>query len=90
MLVTVIILSLFVITLLYTTINLIRKNEDLTDQILETDDVITESYRKFSNTLETMRAIDSKGGFESDDEVGAVFDGIKDVLTKLESEIKND
>ena len=90
MLVAIIILSLLVVTLSYTTANLIRKNEDLTDQILEADDVITDSYKRFSNALETMRAIDSKGGFESDDEVGAVFDGIKDVLTKLESEIKND
>ena len=85
----VIILSLFVVTLSYTTINLIRKNEDLTDQVLDSYDVIKNSYQKFGEALEDMRAIDSKGGFESDDEVGAVFDGLKDVLTKLESEIKN-
>jgi hypothetical protein len=40
--------------------------------------------RKLSNILENMKAIDSKGGFESDDEVGAIFDALKKEIQTLE------
>ena len=36
-----------------------------------------------------MRRLDSKGGFESDDEIGSVFKGIKDVINKLDAETKD-
>ena len=33
-----------------------------------------------------MREIDSKGGFESNDEVGIVFDGLKEIVYGLEND----
>jgi len=35
--------------------------------------------------LATLREIDSRGAFESDDEVGAIFNEIKSAITRYES-----
>ena len=37
-----------------------------------------------------MRAIDSKGGFESDDEVGQIFKGLSETISDLEIIIKGE
>ena len=34
-----------------------------------------------------MKELDDKGGFQSDDEVGQIFNNIKDVIQMLESDI---
>ena len=60
----------------YTTYNLLRKNE-----AYETE--IEEIYTRISITLHTMRAIDERKMFETDDEVGAVFHQLSDVLSTL-------
>jgi uncharacterized membrane protein YukC len=72
-----VILSLLVVTLGYTTFNLLRKNE-------KAEDIITsyENYIKgLSETVEfidkRLQEIDNKGSFKSDDEVGFFFERIK-------------
>jgi len=81
--ITYILISVSVI-LLYCTVNLFLKLERSEDTILDFMDAHESLKRKLSNTLENMKAIDSKGGFESDDEVGAIFDALKKEIQTLE------
>ena len=70
------ILSLFVITLGWTTFNLTRKVERLETWI--------EDYaQRVINTQETLKVIDQKGDFEADDEVGVIFQSIKETIDEL-------
>ena len=70
---------------IYININLLLKIEALTDR----NDVLSEQLLATSiniqTTLSNMQTIDSKGGFESDDEVGSVFDALKTELHVLEN-----
>ena len=71
-----IILSLIVITLGWTTFNLTRKVERLETWI--------EDYaQRVINTQETLKVIDQKGDFEADDEVGVIFQSIKETIDEL-------
>ena len=45
---------------------------------------------RITKTYDRMKEIDSKGGFESDDEVGQIFEGIKNQIRELENELRND
>ena len=79
----VIILSILVVVLGYTTFNLLKKNEKQED--------ILAGYmtylNKISDTIEIadkkLKDVDSKGSFKSDDEVGFVFEQIKTIQTIL-------
>ncbi len=72
-----IILILIILLELYVIWNLFRKTE-----LLET------WVEDFTQTIESvqneLKAIDAKGAFESDDEVGSVFNQIKASINKLE------
>ena len=71
-----IILSLIVMTLGWTTFNLTRKVERLETWI--------ESYaQRVIDTQETLKEIDDKGSFEADDEIGVVFQSIKETIDEL-------
>ena len=71
-----IILSLFVIILSWTTFNLTRKVERLETWI--------ESYaQRVIDTQDTLKEIDDKGSFEADDEIGVVFQSIKETIDEL-------
>ena len=79
----IIILSLLVVVLGYTTFNLLRKNEKQED--------ILAGYmtylNKISDTIEVadkkLKEVDHRGAFKSDDEVGFVFEQIKLIQTVL-------
>ena len=79
----IVILSLLVVVLGYTTFNLLRKNEKQED--------ILAGYmtylNKISDTIELadkkLKEVDSRGAFKSDDEVGFVFEQIKSVQKVL-------
>ena len=83
MILTIIILSILVVVLGFTTFNLLRKNEKQED--------ILAGYmtylNKISDTIEAsdkkLKEIDYKGSFKSDDEVGFVFEQIKSIQTIL-------
>ena len=85
MILTIIILSILVVTLGFTTFNLLKKNEKQED--------ILAGYmtylNKISDTIELsdkkMMEIDAKGSFKSDDEVGFFFEQIKTIQTALNS-----
>jgi hypothetical protein len=83
MILAIIILSILVVTLGFTTYNLLKKNEKQED--------ILAGYmtylNKVSDTIEAadkkLKEVDYKGSFESDDEIGFVFEQIKSIQTIL-------
>ena len=71
-----IILSLFVITLGWTTFNQLRKVERLETWI--------EDYaQRIQDTKQVLEEIDAKGSFEADDEIGVVFTSIKEAVDEI-------
>lgn len=77
MIIAIIILSVLVVILGYTTFNLLRKNEKAEDAIISYQDYIN----GLGNTVEfinkRIEEIDSRGTFKSDDEVGFFFERLK-------------
>jgi hypothetical protein len=80
----ILILSLLVVVMGFTTFNLLRKVERYEDELNKRQDAIV-SYQEYINglgsTVEFMTKrideIDAKGTFQSDDEVGFFFDRLK-------------
>ena len=71
-----IILGITTITFGYTSFNLFRKVERLEDWV--------EDYsQRIIDADTTLKELDSEGKFESDDEVGTVFTGIKQTIQEL-------
>ena len=68
-----IVLGILVVTLSFTTINQMRKVERL-------ETWVEEFSQRVIDTKTTLDVIDSEGSFESDDEIGTVFQGIKDTV----------
>jgi hypothetical protein len=79
----VIILGLLVVTLGYTTFNLLRKNEKMLDMIDSQNEFLDklEEHITFSN--DRLKEIDTKGAFKSDDEIGWFFNEIKIIQNDL-------
>tara|TARA_B110000495_G_C22799956_1_gene467320 strand:- start:303 stop:584 length:282 start_codon:yes stop_codon:yes gene_type:complete len=79
----IIFLLVLVVVFLYTTFNLLRKNEKYED--------LTEGYRVFilrfqqqvKESDKRIKEIDSKGTFKSDDEVGYFFNELKKIQDSL-------
>ena len=63
--------------------NLMKKTERL-------EDWIEEYSQKIIDTKKTMDLLDSEGKFESDDEIGTVFEGIKTIIDELNQLTKKD
>jgi hypothetical protein len=84
MIILIIILSVTVVILGFTTFNLLKKVERYEDELKKRQDAII-SYQDYINglgsTIEFMTKrvdeIDAKGTFKSDDEVGFFFDRLK-------------
>ena len=73
------ILILAVITLLYTTYNLLRKNENSEDIVVGYLTYLDQISRIIEASDEKLKKIDIKGSFSSDDEVGFFFKQIKQI-----------
>ena len=85
MITTIIILSIIVVVLGFTTINLLRKNEKQEDILLGYLKYLDNISRVIEVSDEQVKKIDIKGSFEGDDEVGHFFKTIKKI-----QEILND
>ena len=73
-----IILGCLAVTFGYTSWNLFQKVERLESWI--------EDYAaRLTITKNVLDELDSEGKFESDDEIGVVFEGIKETITELET-----
>jgi hypothetical protein len=77
MIVAIIILSLLVVALGYTTYNLLRKNEKQEDILAGYLNYLDQISRVIEVSDEKLKTIDSRGTFSSDDEVGFFFQSIK-------------
>lgn len=75
---------IFNIILIIGTRNIILQNEELEDTLLET---VLDVQTKVETAYQTMQDLDLRGSFESDDEVGAVFSELKDIIEKLNETI---
>jgi len=76
-----ILLGIFIVTFLvgcYVVWNLMKKAELLEDWV----EVFT---RRIQRVQDDLAVIDSKGHFEADDEIGVIFDQIKNTDSQLEN-----
>jgi hypothetical protein len=76
MIVEIVVLGLLVLTEGYVIWNLTRKTELLETWIENFGD-------KVSQVQSDLNDVDSTGHFESDDEIGTIFEGIKDIINDL-------
>ena len=80
-------LSVIVVILLFTTFNLLRKNEKQEDILVE----YMKYLNKISQTIEVsdtqLKKLDSLGRFESEDEIGFFFQSIQKIQ-KILNEFK--
>jgi hypothetical protein len=90
MIIAIVILSLMVVVLGYTTFNLLRKNEKQEDILIgymsylnKISDIIDLSDKK-------LKEVDSRESFKSDDEIGFFFESVKQIQSILNQfNIKN-
>jgi hypothetical protein len=90
MIIAIVILSLMVVVLGYTTFNLLRKNE-------KQEDILT-GYMSYLNKIsdiidlsdKKLKEVDSRESFKSDDEIGFFFESVKQIQSILNQfNIKN-
>ena len=89
MITTIIILSIIVVGLGFTTINLLRKNEKQEDILSEYINYLDQLSRVIEISDEKLQKIDEKGIFKSDDEIGFMYEQIKG-LQKILSQFRID
>jgi len=70
-------LSVLVVILGFTTINLLRKNEKAEDIIFSYREYITQVTEVIDQSNKKLDEIDHKGTFKSDDEIGWFFEKVK-------------
>jgi hypothetical protein len=78
---------IFNVLLLIRGLNIVKQNEQLSDLLNEYDFRQSDTSQKLETMLQTMRDIDSNGAFESDDEVGSVFNQLKETIEIYQKEI---
>ena len=81
-----ILLVIFIIVVVvgcYIIWNLMKKTEMLETWVV----TFTQRIEKIQTDL---KDIDSTGHFESDDEIGAIFDGIKDIINDLNNFVESE
>jgi len=88
MTITIITISVLLLISIYINVNLLRKNEDISDAFVEQQTLISIFRRKVEDTYEDIKVIDSRGAFESDDEIGTVFESIKSAVEILRGEVE--
>ena len=91
MIIAIIILSILVVVLGYTTYNLLRKNEKQEDILAGYLDYLDKISRVIEVSDTKMKEVDAKGSFSSDDEVGFFFQqikGLQDILNEFKLEKK--
>ena len=85
MILTIVLLSILVVTLGFTTYNLLKKNEKQEDILAGYMTYLNKISDTIEMTEKKMMEVDAKGSFKSDDEVGFFFEQIKTIQTALNS-----
>ena len=83
MIIVTVILGLMVVILGYTTINLLRKNEKQEDVLAAYLLYMDNLSKIIEHSDKRLKKIDTKGTFESDDEIGWFFEQIKVIQERL-------
>jgi predicted house-cleaning NTP pyrophosphatase (Maf/HAM1 superfamily) len=68
----------------YTTINLLRKNEQLEDAVTSQQQYVDKLDETITYCSNRIKEIDERGTFSSDDEIGWFFQEIKDMSIMIE------
>jgi len=79
----IIFLLILIIVFLYTTFNLLRKNEKYEDLVEGYRVFILRFQQQVKESDKRIQEIDSKGTFSSDDEVGYFFNELKKIQDSL-------
>ena len=83
------VLSVIVVALAFTTINLLRKNEKQEDILAGDITYLDQFSRIIEFSDEKLKKIDERGIFKSDDEIGFMYEQIKE-LQKILSNFRID
>ena len=86
MIVAICILSILLIAALFANVNLLRKLERVDDSLIEYITALTKYKNRLTNMYNTVKDLDSRGAFESDDEAGSIFKEIKSTIDEFEKE----
>ena len=81
----IVILSVLVVILGYTTFNLLRKNEKQEDILMGYMDYLTKISQYIEISDKRLKEVDAEGSFKSDDEIGFFFENLKSIQTILNS-----
>jgi uncharacterized membrane protein YukC len=81
----IIILSCLVVLLSYTTYNLLKKNEKAEDLLISYENYVNNLSSILSKASNKLKEIDSKGLFDSDDEIGWFFKYVKEMQGDLDN-----
>ena len=73
------ILGVLVVALGFTTFNLLRKNEKQEDILTSYMEYLDQVSKTVEFSDEKMKKIDSRGIFKSDDEIGFMYEQIKEL-----------
>ena len=84
MIITIIILSILFLAACYVIFNLNRKLESSEDILISYFGYLDSISRVIEASEINLKKIDEKGSFESDDEVGAFFKGLKEIQSILD------
>lgn len=76
---------LFLILFIYATVNLLRKVEMLQDENEDLNNSLIDHRLKVEAAYRTMTDLDHRGAFQSDDEVGSVFESMKKAVEEAQS-----
>jgi hypothetical protein len=90
MIILICVLGVLVVSLGFTTINLLRKNEKQEDILVGYLQYLDKLSQIIEFTDKKLEEIDHKGSFKADDEIGFFFEEIKNIQNILnEFKIKN-
>ena len=64
--------------------NLLKQNEELEDTLVQ---VVDGTKNRVQAALDEMKSIDNRQVFEKDDEVGATFDQLQNIINDLNEEL---
>ena len=84
MLVSIIILTILVVVLGFSTWNLLRKLEKLEDTVQDQQRYVENISNVIEDSNKRLREIDDKGHFSADDEVGFFFENLKQIQSILD------
>ena len=83
MILTIILLSVGIVVLGFTTVNLLKKNENQEDILASYLLYLDRISRVIELSDERLKKVDAKGSFESDDEIGFFFKEVKEIQNVL-------